>query len=270
MIVITSSLVLNPVETGPDHPLIGWNNLVTAANIAADSSAANYPASNLANPATYREWRANTAVECHLTVTTDGVTPIDYVALAKHNLGSALIAVSVEGFISGGWTELCSPVILPDDTPSLWRFSPQALPQIRWRFQASSISVIPRAAVAYVGKLLVMEKRIYVGHTPFPHARKDTFSNGVSESGQFLGRIQLGSTRETTAPFRLLSPAWYRANMDAFLANGKGAPFFFAWRPATYPREVGYGWLLNDPMQAPQDSSDGNLIAIELQMGGIA
>jgi uncharacterized protein YfaP (DUF2135 family) len=59
-LVISSSLVLADEADGLslDHPLIGWHNVVTSATISADTEDANYPASNLANPATHLEWRA--------------------------------------------------------------------------------------------------------------------------------------------------------------------------------------------------------------------
>src|SRR4051812_19814076 len=97
-IVISNNFVLTqPDSRFPvtlDHPLIGWHNLVTATNIVADTSATNYPASNLANPATHLEWRANDTTEQYLTITTGYVDEIDYLAVARHNFGSEQITVS--------------------------------------------------------------------------------------------------------------------------------------------------------------------------------
>lgn len=268
MIVISQAIVLNAVETTPDHPIVGWNNIVTPANIAADATpAAGFPVSNLANPATHREWQSSAAVDQHITVTSDGLTQLDYLAVARHNFGSARIQVSVEALISGVWTTIVSPVMVVDDTPILFRFDPQAYPSVRLLMRAGLAA--PFAAVVYVGKLLIMEKRLWVGHVPFPFAQRSTISNGMSESGQFLGRIVLGAWRETTASFELITPAWYRANMTAFQLVSKQIPFFFAWRPASYPAEVGYGWLLDDTLPTPQDYNSGNLISFDLHMGGI-
>jgi hypothetical protein len=269
MIVITQNIVLDAVESGPDHPVIGWHNLVTAATIAASSADASYPATNVANPATYREWRAAAAVQCYLTVTTDGLTPIDYLAIARHNLGSGQIPVSVETFNGTSWDEQTSPVYLPDDAPALFRWSSAARIQARLRMQASGASVIPRVAVMYCGKLIVVERKLYVGHTPLTLARRDEFSNGVSESGEFLGRIQLSATTASPAQFRLISRSWYDEVMAPAIARYKGRPMFFGWRPASKPRQVGYAWLTNDPMPVAQGASDGNRDAFELQMGGI-
>lgn len=268
-IVISSSFVLAqpdsefPITT--DHPLIGWHNIVTSTNIAADTEAASFPPSNLANPATHLEWRAGDATEQYITVTTGYVDEIDYLAVAKHNFSSAEIPVSVEGYIDGVWTEIVEEHILPNDGPVLFRFTSQSLPQIRLRMQAGSEEA--RVAVVYVGALLTLERKLYVGHTAMPHGRKNEIVNGMSETGNFLGRVVLGSWRESTVPMSLISPRWYRENMDEFLAVAKTTPFFFAWRPETYPLEVGYAYLMDDPMPTPQGPS--NKLAFDLKLRGV-
>jgi hypothetical protein len=261
--VLTDSTPEFPVTL--DHPVIGWHNVVTSTNIVADTAGANYPASNLANPMTHLQWHASDTTEQYLTVTTDYVDDIDYLAVARHNFGSAQIPVSVEGFIGGVWTEIVEERLLADDSPALFRFTAQSLSQVRLRLQAGG--AVARAAVVYVGKLLTLERRIYVGHTPLPHARKTEIQNGRSESGNFLGRIQLGAWRETTIPLSLLSPAWYRAYGDEFLAVASTTPFFFGWRPETYPYEIGYCWTIDDQMPVPVGPS--TRIAFDLKVSGI-
>jgi hypothetical protein len=268
MIVISSAIVLADAADGLslDHPVIGWHNVVQADSIVASvAPEANYPKTNLANPATHLEWRSTTAVEQYLVFDTNEVDQIDYLAVARHNFFSAEITVSVEGFIAGNWVEIVEEFMPPDDGPLLCRFAAQSLSSLRLRMQAGSAA--PRAAVVYVGKLLVVERKVYVGHTPMPHARKSSIINGRSESGNFLGRIVLGSWRESTVPLSLISPAWYRTYMDPFLAVAKDTPFFFGWRPQSYPRESGFGWLTDDPMPTPTGPS--NLIAFDLKVGGV-
>jgi hypothetical protein len=489
MIVISNNLVLSPLAVpGPDNAVIGWHNIVTSGNIAADSSLTGFPASNMANPATFLKWKAAAFHDEHVTITTGTVEPIDYVAIAGHNLGSSQTPVSIEGrtgaadpfekvllhfdgadgsttiidsnrggsahswtangnaqidtaqskfsgallcdgigdwvdandsadftlgsndftidfwfsvneaggsfmrlagqvdntdantlsawsvlrlntnvmfaqvfvagvalaiagttqftdvlnvgfhhlafvrtgstlkmFIDGvqeggdvaiagsvndsaaqirvgacgansdpwqgwidefrlrvgtaawtanftppvapaEWTRLVQDVILPDDGPALFRFVPQTLSQIRIRLQDGNAPA--QIAVVYCGLLLVMERGLYDGHTPLTYARKVEVTNGRSERGQFLGRIVTGESLASAAAFTLLTPAWFRASMDPFLIAAKERPFFFAWRPQTYPREVGYAWLVNDPV--PVNTPPSKLISIELQMGGLA
>lgn len=267
-LVISSALVLADVADGLslDHPVIGWHNVVASSSIVADTEQANYPASNLANPATHLEWRAQGTTEQHLTIATNYVGAIDYVAVARHNFSSAQIPVSVEGYIGGAWTEIVEEVILPDDGPALFRFEAQPLAQVRIRLQSGSDAA--RAAVVYVGKLLVIERRVYAGHMAIPDGIKVSVANGRSESGNFLGRIILGQWRETSIPLSLISPAWFRTYMRPFLSGGRDRPFFFAWRPETYPREVGYGWLTEDPAPTPDNTS--HLLAFDLKVSGIA
>lgn len=267
-LVISSAVVLADAADGLslDHPVIGWHNVVTSSTIVAGTAEANYPASNLANPATHLEWRAADDTEQYLTVTTNYVDEIDYVAVARHNFSSAEIPVSIEGFIGGVWTEIVEEVMLPDDGPALFRCEAQSLSQIRIRLQSGSAPA--RAAVVYVGKLLVVERRVYAGHMAITDGIKVSVANGRSESGNFLGRIVLGESRETSVPLSLISPSWFRTYMRPFLKDGRDLPFFFAWRPETYPREVGYGWLTEDPAPTPDTTS--HLLSFDLKVSGVA
>lgn len=267
MIVISSAVVLARVApTDGDLPVVGWRNVVTPSTITATSQQDNFPASNLANPATHLEWRAPAAGEQYLTIVTNEVDPIDYVGVARHNFGSGEIAVSVAGLIADEWVEIVEEVMLPDDSPAIFRFAPASFAQIRLRLQAGALAA--RAAVVYAGRLMQLERKVYVGHTPLPHGRKTSVVNNRSESGGFLGRIVLGEWRETTVPLSLITPGWFRAEMVPFLKGAAERPFFFAWRPQSYPLEVGYGWLTDDPRPAP--AAPSNLVALELSISGVA
>ena len=114
----------------------------------------------------------------------------------------------------------------------------------------------------------MLQRRIYVGHTPIPYGRESRVTTGVSESGNFLGRIVLGESLETSVDLQNMTPAWYRAEMDPFIAASKEAPFFFAWRPDSYPRETGYAWMTNNPK--PSNQRSNGMMQISLSMGGIA
>ncbi len=267
-LVISQNFVLNdstpefPVTL--DHPVIGWHNVVTSTNVVANSADPDFPASNLANPATHLDWRADATGLQYVTVTIDTVDALDYVGIAGHNFGSEQIPISILDSLGN---TLVDEVLLADDSPVLFRFTAQSLAGITLALNATS-GQLPRAAVLYVGKLLVLERKIYVGHTPLTQARRFNVQNGRSESGKFLGRIVLGAWRESVIPLSLLSPGWYRDHGgDEFLAVAAETPFFFGWRPQSYPYEIGYCWLLEDPMPVPVAPS--NRIAFDLKVGGI-
>ena len=271
-VVISGNFVLTQLDAGfpvtADHPIVGWHNIVTSENIAADTEQQNYPASNLGNPATHLEWRANDTTVQYLTITTGYSEDIDYVAIAKHNFASGAIPVSIGYFDSSSppvWHELVGEVMLADDGPVLFRFTAQSRSIVKIKLGLGAQPA--RAAVVYSGLLLTLERKIYVGHTPMPHGRKNEVLNGMSETGNFLGRVVLGSWRESSIPLQLISPDWYRLYMDEFISEAVSTPFFFAWRPETYPLEVGFAYLIEDPMPVPVGPS--NRLAFDLKVRGV-
>jgi len=268
MIILSPSLVAQlGADPNVNNPVIGYRNLVTTANITATTQAEGFPATNLANPATDLLWVADPSGDEYLTVAIADSDPVDYVGIARHNLGSAQIPVSIEGDDGSGWSELVGETLLADDKPVIFRWEPQSLAGVRVRMQEGSAP--PEAAVLYVGRLLVIPRRIYVGHTPMPYGREVTVINGVSESGNFLGRIVVGETRSTSVSLKNLDPAWYRQHMDPFVAAGAESPFFWAWRPGTYPYETGFGWFPGGVPRPTNDRPNG-MMAIDFDLRGVA
>lgn len=276
MIVISSDMVLSDVDAAPlGTPWIGWHNIVTTTNIDSSTENPSFPVTNLANPATHLYWEAgtNTSDE-YVTVTTNYLEDLDFLAVAKHNFGSANIIVSVEGKVDDGnspvepYVELVQEQLLPDDSPVIFRWEPQTLTHVRLRMQVGDD--LPQAAVVYVGKLLVLERSIKIDadHVPLKYGRRATIVNGMSESGNFLGRTVLKEFRESVAEFSHFQPDWYRANFDPFVLASKTIPFFFAWHPITYPLEAGYAWMINEPVPAVSPITDR--ISVDLQMRGVA
>lgn len=269
MIVLSPSLILSAsLSLGANNPLLGWRNLVTEGGVAADSAATGYPVSNVANPATYPPWRSASADEQYLTIHL-GSADVDYVGIAAHNLGSAHIPVSIEGLAgpTESWTELVPDAIYGDDRPLLFRFPTQPLSDIRIRLQAGAAP--PEIAVVKTGVLTIMPRRIYVGHTPITDGRRTDVANGQSESGQYLGRLVTGERLDTSAKFENLPALWYREEMRPFLDYAsRDGTFFFAWRPSSYPKEVGYSWLTGDVR--PQNQRSNGMMSVELSLAGLA
>jgi hypothetical protein len=274
--VISQSLVISPGGDGinNDNPIIGYRTLADGANISATSSQAGFPASNLANPATHLLWKAQgptPIADQYLTVALDSADDIDYLAVAAHNFGSGLMAVSVEGNTQNPeqWFQLVSEHLLVSDGPIIFRFTPQSLLGIRLRIRPSAAvpALIPQCAVLYTGLLLTLQRRLYVGHTPMPFGRQLQTANLMSVSGAFLGRIVLGGTRRSAIELRNITPAWYRQHMDPFLIAAQEIPFFFAWRPGTYPEEAGFAWLADDPDVANQ--APNGLMQVSMRIEGV-
>jgi hypothetical protein len=276
-VVIAQNLVLGDIVSGggvinANNPLIGYQQLATTGNISATTEAAGFPASFLVNPSTNLRWEgviASPAADEYITLDLNTEELVDYIGIARHNFFSAQIPVSIETLDEGSpesWTEIISSVIPPNDGPLLFRFAPQGITSIRIRMQPGNAA--PTAAVVYAGKLLVLQRRLYVGHTPINMGRNTKVSNQRSESGNFLGRIILSETTSTQFTLKNLTPVWYRAYIEPFLAGrGREDAFFFAWRPSDYPYEIGYCWLTSDA--TPQNDLTNGMMSISFDVAGI-
>ena len=276
-VVISGSLVLGDVQSGggvinADNPLIAYNNFVDASNVSATTSATGNLATNLANPSTALKWLAASAsplTDEYITLALNTAELVDYVAIARHNFGTAGITVSLESLDEGSpetWTEIISEFIPADDSAILMRFTPQAVTSLRIKLQPGTTEAT--AAVVYAGALLVLQRRIFVGHTPIKYGRKSRITNGRSESGDFLGRIVLSEMTSTKVDMQNITGPWYRTYLDPFIQDSKTRPFFFAWRPSSYPSEIGFAWMTNDPQ--PSNSLPNGMMQISLEMSGIA
>jgi hypothetical protein len=125
--------------------------------------------------------------------------------------------------------------------------------------------VTPYLAVLYAGELLLLQRRIYVGHTPIKFGRRLNLANHRSIDGNFLGRIVLSEKTETSIALKNLTSTWYRNYMEPFLLAAQEIPFFFAWRPGTYPTEVGYVWLTGDPVPVNQLSNGMMQVSFDVE-----
>lgn len=276
-VIISSSLAIADSESGggildADNPLIGYQTRATTANISSTTAATGFPVTNLVNPSTNLRWKGvsgSPQADEYITLNLATAELVDYLAIARHNFGTAGITVSVEVENTAtspvSWDEVISETLLANDSPLLFRFTPQGITKIRVRLQPGSAA--PFAAVIYCGKLLVVQRRLYVGHTPINYGRVSEITNGRAEAGHFLGRIQTRQTTKTSVELNDLTPAWYRDNIEPFLLQAQLNPFFFAWRPSSYPREVGFAWLTNDPQ--PVNERPNGMMQVNLELSGV-
>jgi hypothetical protein len=267
VVIISENLVIAEGGTlDGNSPLIGYANQVTTSSVAATTANASYPVSNLANPATHLQWKgtATSATE-YITITPSGA--VDYLAIARHNFGTAAITVVAQTTVDSGATWVDQATILPGtDEPILFWFASDTYDTVRLKLTVGA--TLPALAVLYAGALLRLQRHVYVGHTPITMGRDVKSANGMSEAGHFLGRVVVGEGRSTSLPMENLTPSWYRTYMDPFVIAAQERPFFFAWRPGDYPLEIGYCWLTNSPR--PTNQRSNGMMQVEFQMAGIA
>jgi len=258
MIVISSSVVLSSsVAEVVDarNPRICWHNVVTPESVTADEEADDEPVVNIANPATYLRWRSTSMNQQSVQVSLSSAHDVNYFAIAKHNLGSSGATLVFQSSTDGStWTNVTSPAVLNTDHVVIHEFDPVFAQNFRLLITPGSEP--PSIAVLYIGETLVLQRRIYVGHTPLPFGRKTTVSNGRSESGEFLGRVLRRQFLESSVDLKNLTPTWYRQKLEPWVKAARTQPYFFAWRPASYPDEAGYVWLTDD-VKVQNSSSNG-------------
>lgn len=252
MFYISGSLVLPADSSGdlrPDGPLVGYRTRVTLTNISADEEAAGFPATNLANPSTAEKWKGTTTGDQTVVMQLAVPAPCDYVGIARHNLGSTQCSVLVQASVDGDvWNDLADEFVPADDAAIMVRFVEDSGPFFRLLLNPSLAA--PSIAVLYWGQLLVLQRNIYVGHMPINLSYENVSSVGISESGEFLGAIARRANPQNDVKQANLTPDWVRAKLAPFyrqcVGNGPDrnrTPFFFAWRPTSYPSEIAFGWF---------------------------
>jgi hypothetical protein len=266
MIVISDSVVTVGTETDPRNPRVGWHSLVTPDNVFSDEAEAGHPVSLLGNPATYLYWKGETTSAQTVGVQLSTAATVNYVGLARHNLGSTGAQYIVEASGDGSsWTQLTEPRIPIDDRPLIHEFDDEFASWFRLSITPDADA--PEIGVMYFGDILRLQRRIYVGHTPITYGRETTVSTGYSEEGQFLGRVVRRRMYKTSVSMQNITPDWYRSEMDPFFESATERPFFFAWRPSSYPNETGFAWLTRDPSMV--NARPNGMVDVEFQMQGI-
>lgn len=256
-----------------NNPRIGWHNLAVFGTLSADSEQDAYPASNMANPATYLMWRAAANVEQSVLVSLPEAEQIDYVGVYGHNWGSKNTTVHLEYSTNGGasWVAAAPPTIPDADDRVFFReFDAIVAADFRLRLVPSGelYDDPPEAVLLYVGRVLTVPRRIYVGHGPVNLNRSARTSTGLSESGQFLGRVLLSITNEAEFAIQNLEADWVYDEFDPFARSCIDRPFFLAWRPAAYPQGTALAWFQGSLPQ-PSNAKENGLMTVGFKVQGL-
>lgn len=268
-IVTAPGLVITPdYDYEPHHPLVCWENKVTFSGLTSDSAVTGNPVTNLANQNTNNLWKSGSTAEQLVTVSSlDGET--DSVNIARHNLGSAAVLVSVETLTAepgAVFTEVFAPVYLADDSPAILRFAKGYYTDVRLRLVPTATA--PQIGILYVGALTALKPGLEPGFVPLSRAKNYEVYSGRSTSGEYLGAIITGGGLQSSASIRDIDPDFYGDVVAPFLESANlFEPFFFAWSPDAYPSEVAFAWLTSPAL--PNISRNTLHVDISLSMAGL-
>lgn len=272
-IIFASQMVLQtPATSGgngniPPFPLtharIGYNTIATESNVTASSEAAGFPAEAAVNPFTYEGWKP-AVLPATWSIDYGETTDVDYIGIAAHTFHVDRCTLSIEYSIDGStWTTL-RELAPGDGAPIMLVFNP--ITARYWQFTVDGLAA-PVIGVIFVGRALAMQRAIYGGHAPITLNRKTTIVPVKTEAGQFLGRSIVRQGNATTFEWKNLTAGWYRQYFDPFVKYARRFPFFIAWRPATFPNEVGYVWTTSDI--SPSNMGIKDYMQVSLSVEGL-
>lgn len=258
------SIHANPT-LADDAARIGYKSILTTTNLSGTAGATGFPLSAVVNPATYERYTPS-AMPAEIVCDAGAAVSIDYVGIAAHTLGTNASTVYLESSADNvTWTTRLT-MAPTDDTTIIGMIAPVSARY--WRLSIYGGSA-PTIGIVYLGQVLTMQRNIYGGHTPLTLARITAVRPVLSETGQWLGATQERKGFKTGFTWKNLTAAWYRDNFDPFVAtNPRVKPFFIAWRPYSFPAEVGYCWATGDI--APSNSGIRNFMEVSMDVEGFS
>lgn len=269
MIVARSPFVLAAAGTMADLklPRIGWQTWTrgaAASQVTSSGDSADGPNDRALRPDTFSFWEPPSLPATWQFDFGEIKERVNYVGMLG-SFGSKRCAVTCEMSVDGlTWTQFSDDVMPADDAPLLFLDDDVARKHVRVTLEGANA---PRMAALYVGTVLVMPYSLYGGISPLKLSRETELTQTMSRSGQFLGQNIRRMGVSGSVPFKNLTAAWYRANFDPFVAAARRYPYFFAWRPSTFPGDVGYVWTPSDIRPSNQGKRD--LMSVSVPMEGV-
>lgn len=265
--------VVSPSLVGALHPIdwrgadlcfarIGWHTYTRNAVVSASTSAEGWPAAALNSPMTYERWKPS-AAPAWVRFDMGKNVEVDYIGIAAHDLYIQGATVTLQYSLNGSdWTTIDTFQPSRDDAFLFW-FDPVVA-----RYFRIQIDKVAYIGVVYLGKILVMQRGCYGGHTPGTLARQTAIMPNKSEGGQFLGRSIIRQGYATSYEWKHLEADWYRQYFDPFVESARKYPFFVSWFPKKYPDEVLYAWTNEDI--APSNMGKRDYMQVSLSVEALA
>lgn len=189
---------------------------------------------------------------------------VDYVAIGAHTLGDTSSTVLIE-HSEDDVTYTALPDFIANDNRAMIVLFSQI--QVRYlRITLSYDGAAPVIGIIYAGIALAMQRPIYGGHSPVTLSRNTDTYPQTSTSGQWLGRSIVNNGFRSSADFKNLTAAWYRAFFDPFVFSARRYPFFFAWNPMEFAQETALCW--SNGNISPSNMGTRDLMQVSIDLNG--
>lgn len=256
-----------------NNPIIGYHSILTPSDITVTGTSSVRPPVNAWTPDTALVWEgqsysgASSTLIQYLNLGNPSGDEVDYIAIGRHNFYTGNYAYTIQASDDGvSWDNVSNPMVVGSNDAIIHYFNARTNIYFRIKIEGSG-TLIPAPIIGHVkmGVALVLQRRIYVGHSPATLAKNVKKTTYGSESGQYLGQVIHRSYYTCEISQDNNSPLFVRSKIVPFINHVNGhtsiedtapATFFFAWRPSDYPSEVIYGWT-NDNIQPENKGGDG-------------
>lgn len=254
-------------DIGPDNGIIGYHSVLTPDGIIASDTVAGRSPSNMWTPDTASVWQGENGTVSttqYVTLINQNNETINYIGVAKHNLGTVGFTYTIQHSTDGGstWANVSSPKVMATNNAIIDYFDDKISGHFRIRLQKTAATIdAPIIAHVKMGEALVLQRRIHANYEP-PLANYVKKIENVSESGQYLGQIVVRTYKKPgSIEQQNNTPEFVRTYIVPFIRHCNGeieaedtavSTFFWAWRPTSYPDEVVYCWASNIEMPKNQ------------------
>lgn len=265
-VILAQQYILN-AAVNADNPRIGYQTYArdrAAADVTVSTETATGPKDAPLRPDNYEAWIPS-ALPGTWKVDLGQARNVNYVGVVGENMEDILIEYSLN---DSTWNTFSNQTTPGDDTPLL--FLDDEVSGRYWRLTAAATSSpAPETKIysVYIGQVLALQRGIYGGHSPGVYSRDTVLNANMSRGGLFLGQQVRRQGVQTSVSLSNLTAAWYRANFDPFVQAARRFPYFFAWKPVSYPTEVMYGWT--DQNIKPQNMGVRDLMAVQFNIRGV-
>jgi hypothetical protein len=261
-IYISSSLVLSQTLDYPlTHARIGYKSIATINNVTGTAGLTAYPLSSLTNPATFEQYRPN-ASTATITIDAGNSVDVDYLAMQQRGVSGVTISYSSD--------DVSYTQVYDYNTGGLNGADMALFTKTNARYWRVVLTGSNMAVLAFkIGEALMMSRPIYGGHSPINLNPVYVNRPNISGNGQWLGSSLQRKGLQGSFEWNNLKAAWYRENFHPFvLSNPQSNPFFIAWRPSDYPKEVAYCLTTGDI--SPQNTGTIDFMSVGMSVEGYA
>lgn len=247
-------------------PRIGYNNLGVGATVTATSTAVGYDPAQLFDWKPFTLWTPATSGTHYVNVVPASATPVNYFAIAQHNLGTNGGTIKLQYSTNGGgsWSD-ATTLIAPVSDETIWQ-SFDDITANDWRIQVNSTPASVIGVVSFGAAYLPYFGQLE-GFSPTKLARDVEIYANQSEEGLSLGRSILRRNTKNSITFNNMSTSDVYNLWLPFIKHAEKKPFFFVWLYEDYPSDVGLVET-TEKIEPPRFTSHGRM-SVTLNLIGL-